>query len=100
MQRIDQNLSLSVSAVRQLDLRLDLSRIGILRLSHPDLKGQYFLKSQPVQRICKLLRPNLQRRLCKIDIIRIDQCILQNDRFICMKRRYMIIAPGAVLLPA
>ena len=100
MQWIHQNLSLAVATVSKLDFCLNTFRIGILRFSHLNLKWKFFTKSKPFQRIFHLFCTYFQCCFCKINVIRIDQCILQIHRRIFVKRCHIIGSPGSILLPA
>ena len=98
--RIHQHLCLTVSAVRQLDFRLDPFRVGILGLGDGDLEGQVLIEAQAVEPGHKVVIPDLQRGLRKVNIIGVNIGIFQVDRAVVVKRRHLILSPAGILLPA
>ena len=100
MDGIYQHLALTVSAVRQLDFRFNLVRIGVLGFRHRDFKGKLLVKSQPVQPCHKIVFADFQGCPCKVYVIRVNIGIFKVDRAVAVKGGNVISAPARILLPA
>ena len=69
MDRINQYLALSVTAVRQLYFCLNAVRIGVLGFGHRDFKGKVLVKAQAVKSGGKGIISGFQCSLCKVNIV-------------------------------
>ena len=100
MDGIHQHLALTVSAVRQLDFRFNLVRIGVLGFRHRDFKGKLLVKSQTVQPCHKIVFADFKGCPCKVYVIRVNIGIFKVDRAVAVKGGNVISAPARILPPA